>query len=70
MIEKVALALVITARRMHIYFQNQRIIVRTDYPIMKILAKSDLAGRMIGCAVELSEFHIQYQSRGQLNHKL
>jgi len=42
MIEKVALALVITTHRIHMYFQNHQIIVRTYYPIMKILAKPDL----------------------------
>jgi len=66
MIEKVTMALVITARRMRMYFQNHRIIVRTNYPIVKILTKPDLAGRMIGCAIELSEFHIQYQPRGAI----
>jgi len=64
MIEKVALALVLTARRMHPYFQNHSIIVRTDYPIFKILSKPDLAGRMIGWSVELSEFDIRYEPRG------
>ena len=46
-IEKVALALVLTARRICPYFQNHSITVRTDYPIFKILSKLDLAGRMI-----------------------
>jgi len=32
MVEKVALALVITARRMQMYFQNHRVIVKTNYP--------------------------------------
>jgi len=64
MIEKVALVLIITARRMRMYFQNHQVIVKTNYPIVKILTKSDLVGRMIGCAIELSEFHIQYQPRG------
>ena len=31
---------------------------------MKILTKPDLARRMIGWAIELSEFHIEYQPRG------
>ena len=53
MIEKVTLTLVLTARRMHPYFQNHSIIVRTDYPIFKILFKPDLAGRMISWSVEL-----------------
>lgn len=56
MIEKVPLALVITSRRMHMYLQIHCIIVRTNYPIMKIQEKSDLAERMIGWVVELSEF--------------
>jgi len=66
MVEKIALALVITARRMRMYFQNHKVIVKTNYPIMKILTKPDLAGRMIGWAVELSEFHIEYQPRGAI----
>jgi len=64
MIEKVAITLLVTARRMRIYFQNHHIIVKTDYPIMKILAKHDLVGRMIRRVVELYEFQIQYQPRG------
>jgi len=66
MVEKVTLALVITARRMRMYFQNHRVIVKTNYPIMKILIKPDLAGRMIGWVIELSEFHIEYQPRGAI----
>jgi len=43
MIEKVALSLVLTTRRMRAYFQNHEVIVRTDYPIARILSKPDLA---------------------------
>ena len=64
MIENVALTLVLTARRMCPYFQNHSITVRTDYPIFKILSKSDLAGRMIGWSVELSKFDLRYEPRG------
>jgi len=66
MVEKVALALVITARWMRMYFQNHRVIVKTNYPIMKILTKPDLVGRMIGWVIELSKFHIKYQPRGAI----
>jgi len=66
MIEKVALALIITARRMRMYFQNHKITVKTNFPVAKILTKLDLVGRMIGWAVELSEFHIKYQPRGAI----
>jgi len=66
MIEKVSLTLVITARRMQMYFQNHHFIVKTNYPIMRILAKPHLAGWMIGWAVDLSEFEIWYQPRGAI----
>jgi len=52
MVEKVALALITTAKRMRAYFHKHLIIVKTDYPIAKILSKPDLAGRMIGWSVE------------------
>jgi len=65
-IEKVTLALVLTARRIRPYFQNHSITVRTDYPIFKILFELDLAGRMIGWSVKLSEFDIWYQPRGAI----
>jgi len=66
MIEKVALALVLTARQMRPYFQNHSITVRTDYPIFKILSKPNLAGRMICWSIELSEFDIHYEPRGAI----
>ncbi|RDX81321.1 rnhA, partial [Mucuna pruriens] len=52
-IEKVALAIVVTARKINLL-------------IKQILRKPDLAGRMIGCAVELSEFDIAYETRGHM----
>ena len=66
MMEKVALALVLTARRMRPYFQNHEVVVRTDYPIARILSKPDLAGRMITWSIELSEFAIRYEPKGAI----
>jgi len=37
MVEKLAMSLVHAARRLCPYFQNHNIIVKTDYPIQKIL---------------------------------
>ncbi|XP_068461731.1 uncharacterized protein [Phaseolus vulgaris] len=65
-IEKVALTLVYTARRLRPYFQNHQIIVRTDYPISKILRKPELAGRMVTWTMELSEYGIKYEPRGPI----
>nr|KYP65748.1 Retrovirus-related Pol polyprotein from transposon opus [Cajanus cajan] len=58
MIEKLALALVTAARRLRPYFQSHQVVVKTDYPIKKILRKLELAGWMIAWSVELSEFGI------------
>lgn len=41
-------------------------VVKTDHPISKILRKPDLAGRMVGWVVELSEFGLRYESRGSM----
>nr|KYP65791.1 hypothetical protein KK1_012057 [Cajanus cajan] len=65
-IEKLALALVTAARRLRPYFQSHQVIVKTDYPIKKILRKPELAGRMIAWLVELFEFGIQHENRGAL----
>ncbi|XP_014492978.1 uncharacterized protein LOC106755347 [Vigna radiata var. radiata] len=65
-LEKVALALVYAARRLRPYFQGHQVVVRTDYPIAKILQKPDLAGRMISWSVELSEFGLKFEPRGSI----
>ena len=61
LIEKVALALVTSARRLRPYFQSHPIIVKTDHPIRQVLKKLKLAGRMIAWSVELSEFDISFE---------
>lgn len=41
-------------------------VVRTDHPIAKILRKLDLAGRIVGWSVELSEFGLQFKPQGSV----
>ena len=65
-IEKASLAVVFSARRRRHYFQSFTVIVMTDLPIRKVLQKSDVAGRMVRWAVELSEFDVQYEPRGPI----
>lgn len=65
-LEKVVLALLNIARRLRPYFQGNQVVVRTDYPIAKILRKPNLAGRMIGWSVELSEFGLRYEPQGSV----
>ncbi|RDX66810.1 Pro-Pol polyprotein, partial [Mucuna pruriens] len=64
--DKVALALVTTSRRLRPYFQNFEIVVKTDLPIRQVLGKPDLVGRMVAWSIQLSEFDITFESRGQV----
>lgn len=54
MIEKVALELVHTTRRLRHYFKSHQIIVKIDCPISNVLRKLKLDGRIIAFSVELS----------------
>jgi len=65
-LEKEALAVVFSARRLRHYFQSFTMVVMTDLPIRKVLQKSDEAGRMVRWAVELSEFDVQYEPQGPI----
>ena len=64
--EKVALAVVFSARRLRHYFQSFRVIVMTNLPIRKVLKKPDVARRMVRWAVQLLEFNVQYEPRGPI----
>nr|XP_029147022.1 uncharacterized protein LOC114924956 [Arachis hypogaea] len=62
-LERLALALLVSSRRLRQYFQSHRIVVRTDQAIRQILQKPDLAGRMMTWAIELSQYELQYEPR-------
>ena len=63
LIEKLAFALITASRKLRHYFQAHVINVMTDHPLNKAMNKLEAAGRLIQCAVELSEFDIRYQPR-------
>jgi len=50
------------ARRLGQSFLSYTIIARTDQPIRQILARLDVAGRMMKWSLELSEFNIHFES--------
>ncbi|KAL0439573.1 UNVERIFIED_CONTAM: Transposon Ty3-G Gag-Pol polyprotein [Sesamum latifolium] len=46
-IEKLALSLVIAARKLRPYFQSHQIVVLTNHPLKQVLANPELSGRMV-----------------------
>jgi len=62
-IEKLAFALIVSARKLRPYFQAHAIQVLTEYPLKKVLQKPDLSGRLVNWAVELRQFDIEFHPR-------
>ncbi|WJX58397.1 hypothetical protein P8452_43858 [Trifolium repens] len=69
-IDKLSLAVIVTARKLRQYFQSHKIVVKTDYPIKNVLRKPDLAGRMVAWSVELSEFDVTFSPRGAIKSQI
>lgn len=56
MIEKLALSLMHTSRRLRPYFQAHPITVHTNYPLKNVLHKPETSGRLTKWAIVLSKF--------------
>jgi hypothetical protein len=65
-IEKAALTILLSARRLKAYFQIFEVKIKTDLPLRQILQKPDLAGRMMGWSIELSEYGLVFEPRGPI----
>ncbi|KAG7564134.1 Ribonuclease H-like superfamily [Arabidopsis suecica] len=63
MMEKLALAVVISARKLRPYFQSHPIEVLTSHPLRSILHGPSQSGILAKWAIELSEYDIEYKSR-------
>jgi len=62
-IEKVALAVLFSTRRLRHYFQAHSVSVMTDQPIKRILQKPEVSERLVKWAIELSEYDISFEPR-------
>ena len=54
-LEKLALALIVAARKLRPYFQAHPIVVVTSFPIKLVLHKPEVSGRLAKWTVELGE---------------
>ena len=59
-IEKLAFALITTARKLKPYFQAHTIVVLTDQSLKRAMSSPEAVGRMALWAIELSKFDVQY----------
>ncbi|XP_019096313.1 PREDICTED: uncharacterized protein LOC104767301 [Camelina sativa] len=62
-LEKLAYAVVISARNLRPYFQSHTVEVLTNQPLRTILHSPSQSGRLAKWAVELSEYDIEYKNR-------
>ncbi|KAK3019745.1 hypothetical protein RJ639_004446 [Escallonia herrerae] len=65
-IDKIALALIISARRLRPYFQYYTIVVLTDQPFRNIFLSLEASRRLVNWSVKLGEFDIQYKPRAAI----
>nr|XP_021860927.1 uncharacterized protein LOC110799950 [Spinacia oleracea] len=63
LIEKMAFAIMIAARKLKPYFDAHKVQVLTNQPLEKSLQRLDTSGRLLKWAVELSEYDIEYKPR-------
>ncbi|XP_004308529.1 PREDICTED: uncharacterized protein LOC101300577 [Fragaria vesca subsp. vesca] len=62
-VEKLALALIITARKLIHYFQAHSITLYINHPLRQIMQKPEISRRLVKWAIELGEFDIHYRPR-------
>ncbi|XP_010668304.3 uncharacterized protein LOC104885308 [Beta vulgaris subsp. vulgaris] len=63
LVEKMALAVIIAARKLRLYFDCHPIQVLTNQPLDKALQRMDSSGRLLKWAFELSEYDILYKPK-------
>ncbi|XP_062119250.1 uncharacterized protein LOC133833000 [Humulus lupulus] len=63
MMEKLALALITTKKKLRQFFESHTIIVYTNYPLKQVLNKPDLSGRLSKWSIELGTYNIRFLPR-------
>ncbi|XP_034197876.1 uncharacterized protein LOC117613376 [Prunus dulcis] len=65
-LEKLILALVVSARKLRPYYQAHRVIVMTDFPLRSILHNPDAFQRLMKWAIELSQYDLLYRPKAAI----
>ena len=63
LMEKLAYAVITSARKIRPYFQSHTIVILTTFPLRTILHSPSQSGRLAKWEVELSEYDIEYRRR-------
>ena len=61
-IQKILLGVVLSARKLRHYFEAHPIIVRTSYPLQRVLSNAHAPSRVVEWVVELSHFNIRFDN--------
>ena len=59
-LEKLALALMVTSRKLRSYFHAHMIEVLTNYPLHQVLQKSKASGKFLKWAIELGQLEVNF----------
>ncbi|XP_028075765.1 uncharacterized protein LOC114277996 [Camellia sinensis] len=62
-LEKLALALMMTSRKLVHYFHAHTIVVLTEFPLKVLFEKADFTGRILKWAMELGQYDIKFRPR-------
>ncbi|XP_073138783.1 uncharacterized protein [Henckelia pumila] len=64
--EKMALTLILTARKLRPYFLSHPVTILTNSPLGRVMTQPDASGRLVKWAVELGEYDIEYRPRAAI----
>ena len=59
-LEKLALALMVTSKKLRSYFHTQPIEILTNYPLRQVLQKLEASSRLLKRAIELGQFEVNF----------
>ena len=62
-LERLALALITSTRKLRHYFLAHPVVVLTNRLMKRVLHRPEVSGRLVKWAVELTQFDIMYQPR-------